>query len=317
MRCLVTGAGGFAGGHLVTALLAREHEVWASGLDPLGDLTPAGTHDAPLDVTDRAACNALVRECRPDWVFHLAGFAHVGKAEQEPEECLAVNFGGTRNLLEACLEASPDSRFLLVSSAEVYGRVAPGAPPLPETAPMRPATVYAVSKAASELAGYHAHARGLDVVILRPFNHIGPGQSADFVSSAFARQVAAIEAGLQEPVLRVGNLGAVRDFCDVRDAMATYVMLAARGGSGEIYNVTSGVGVSIREVLTTLISLSRVEVRVETDPERLRTLDIPALHGSGEKLVRLMGRHLELDLERTLGDVLDYWRATIGAERAR
>jgi len=316
VRALVTGAAGFAGRHLCAALAAAGHDTLGTGLPGMPP-PPAGVAWTDLDVTDGAACRAALAAARPEWIFHLAGFSHVGRSESAPEECLRVNFGGTRALLEACLAAVPRPRVLLVSSPEVYGRMAPGAPPFTEDAPARPATVYGVSKAAAEAAAHHAAARGLEVVILRPFNHIGPGQVEDFVAAAFARQLARIEAGRQEPVLRVGNLSAVRDLCDVRDVVAAYVRAAEGARSGEAYNVTSGRAVSVQELLDELRALARVPVRVEQDPARLRAVDVPVIHGSGEKLLRDTGVRIDLDLRRTLRDVLDYWRATELADAAR
>lgn len=316
MRALVTGAAGFAGRHLCAALAAGGHDVLGTGLAGTPAL-PKGVAWADLDVTDGAACRALLAAARPEWIFHLAGWSHVGRAEAAPEECLRVNFGGTRALLEACLAAAPRARVLLASSPEVYGRTPPGAPPLTEGMPLRPATVYGVSKAAVEAAGHHAVARGLDVVILRPFNHVGPGQVDDFVTAAFARQLARIEAGRQEPVLHVGNLSAVRDVADVRDVVVAYVRAAQAARSGEAYNVTSGRAVSVQELLDELRALARVPVRVEQDPARLRAVEVPVIHGSGEKLLRDTGVRIALDLRRTLGDVLAYWRATELADAAR
>jgi GDP-4-dehydro-6-deoxy-D-mannose reductase len=314
VRALVTGAEGFAGGHILRTLLDGGHEVWGTSLDAF---EYEGVPMERLDVTNEARCREVVSEIHPDWLFHLAGWSHVGLAEKNPDACLDANFGGTRSVVGACLSDSPLTRVIVISSAEVYGRVAADAPALTETDPVRPATVYAVSKAAGELAAHHAHARGLDVVIVRPFNHIGPGQSPDFVCSAFARQIAAIEAGRQEAMLRVGNLLAVRDFSNVRDAVSAYIGVAESGVSGEVYNVTSGAGVTIRAVLTTLISMCKREVRVETDPTRLRPLDTPVLHGSGEKLARVTGHDIGFDLEQTLREVLDYWREVIASEAER
>ncbi len=312
MIALVTGAGGFAGRHLVARLLRDGHEVLAAG--PPEAETPAGARWAELDVTDGTAVERLLGEARPELVFHLAGFAHVGQAEQRPEACLAVNFGGARHVLEACLARCPGARVLLVSSAEVYGPVPAERMPVVESEPRRPATVYAVSKAAAELAASHAVARGLDVVVVRPFNHIGPGQSDAFVASSFAHQIARIEAGRQPPVLRVGNLRAVRDMMHVRDAVEAYVRLAERGLRGEAYNVTSGCAVSIQDVLDGLLALARVPIEVEQDPSRLRAGDAPVFHGSAEKLARATGLRPGLDLPAVLREVLDYWRAREPAE---
>ena len=316
MRALVTGGAGFAGRHLLAALERAGHEAVGAGLpDGHGRPEHGAWHD--LDVRSEPACRALLGELQPGWVFHLAGFAHVGRAEADPQACLAVNFGGTRAVLEACLAAAPRARVVLVSSAEVYGRVKPDELPVTESQPLRPATAYAVSKAAAEMAGHHAAARGLSVVILRPFNHIGPGQSEDFVASAFARQVARIEAGRQEPVLRVGNLAAVRDLLDVRDAVQGYLRAAEAGRDGAVYNVTSGDAVAVKDLLDTLLSLSEARVSVQPDPARMRPVDVPVFHGSPERLLADTGFRARLDLRRTLSDVLDYWRAreTTSVER--
>ncbi len=316
MRALVTGAGGFAGRHLAAELLVQGHAVTACGLAGAGT-PPDGARWLDLDVTDAQACRAVLAAERPEWIFHLAGVAHVGRAEAAPDECLRVNFGGTRSVLAAALEHAPAARVVLASSAEAYGRVPPDALPVTEERALRPATLYAASKAAAEMLAHHAAARGLDVVILRPFNHAGPGQSDDFVTAAFARQLARIEAGCQEPVMRVGNLSAVRDLCDVRDVARAYVGAARAARAGEAYNVTTGRGVAVSEILDTLRALARVPVRVETDPARLRPVDVPVFHGCGEKLARDTGVRLVLDLQTTLRDVLDYWRAIepAGSER--
>jgi GDP-4-dehydro-6-deoxy-D-mannose reductase len=307
VRALVTGGAGFAGRHLLAALDRGGHEVVGAGL-PDGGLPEHGDW-RDLDVRSEAACRELLAELQPGWVFHLAGQAHVARAEADPLGCLAVNFGGTRALLEACLAAAPRPRIVLVSSAEVYGRVRPEDLPVTESQPLRPATAYAVSKAAAEMAAHHAAARGLSVVILRPFNHIGPGQSDDFVASAFARQIARIEAGRQEPVLRVGNLAAVRDLLDVRDAVQGYARAAEAGRDGATYNVTSGDAVAVRDLLETLLSLTEARVSVLPDPARMRPVDVPVFHGSAERLAADTGFRARLDLRRTLSDVLDYWRA--------
>jgi GDP-4-dehydro-6-deoxy-D-mannose reductase len=324
VRALVTGGAGFAGRHLVAALTGAGHDVVAAGLPDPGSAAsdtpagfPAGAAWRTLDVTDAGACRAVLGAARPDWVFHLAGYSHVGRAEQAPDACLAANFGGTRALLDACLAAAPSARVLLVSSAEVYGRVPESALPVTEDLPLAPSTAYGVSKAAAEMAGHHARARGLAVLLLRPFNHIGPGQSPDFVASAFAQQIARIELGRQEPVLRVGNLEAVRDLSDVRDTVAGYVRAAEAGRPDGTYNVASGRGIAVRELLDTLLSLSAGGIRVEQDPARMRPLDLPVFRGSGERLTRDTGWRITRPLRDTLRDVLDYWRASerLAAER--
>lgn len=313
MRSLVTGARGFAGQHLVQHLLAMGDEVVASDAAPVpeGEASTEGLKHAVLDVTDEQACWDVLDDCRPEAVYHLAGMAHVMHAEQNPTRCMEVNRDGCRNMLEACLNGFANARFLFVSTAEVYGRVAQEAMPVVETQPLNPSTVYALSKSQAEMQTHLAVARGLHAVIARAFNHIGPGQSRDFVTAAFAHQIASIEAGLQDPVMHVGNLQAVRDFSDVRDTVAAYRLCLMNGDAGEVLNVTSGLAVSIQEILDVLISLARCELSVEVDPARMRPLEVPRFHGSAEHLRERCGHTPEHDLKETLQGVLDYWRASV------
>lgn len=320
MKALVTGAAGFAGRHLVESLLAAGEEVVGCGLaaaprEGEDDALPCAWVE--LDVTDPQACWDVLDAVRPDAVYHLAGVAHVAQAEADPQRALDVNFGGTRHLLDACLDGFANVRVLLASSAEVYGRVPTEQQPVVEDQPLAPGTAYALSKAAAEMAVHHAVARGLYAVIARPFNHIGPRQSDDFVASAFAHQIARIEAGEQEPVLEVGNLDAVRDLSDVRDIVRGYRELLRVGRPGEVFNLTSGGAVRIADLLDTLLELSSATIEVRTDPARLRPLDVPIFHGSGARLTERCGYAPRLDLARTLRDVLDYWRASVSRNLAR
>jgi len=316
MRALVTGAAGFAGSHLVEHLLACGDEVIACDHQAVQGLPPAVRCER-LDVTDGQATWELLTATRPTAVYHLAGIAHVVRAEADARECQRINAGGTRELLEACLEGHAGIRVLLVSSAEVYGRVAPADLPVREEHPLRPATAYAASKACAEMHAHHAVARGLHVVIARAFNHIGPRQSADFVAAAFARQIALIEAGLQEPRLRVGNLAARRDLSDVRDTVADYRACLVHGSPGEVFNVASGRALEIAQLLDVLAGLSRVPIHVEVDPERLRPVDVPVFHGDPGRLRDRAGPRPARPLEETLGALLDYWRATVAREPER
>jgi GDP-4-dehydro-6-deoxy-D-mannose reductase len=313
MKAFVTGAGGFAGTHLVRHLSAGGHEVVATDL-VAPPSTVEGVQCLPLDVTDEQACWNLLTDCKPDRVFHLAGMAHVMHAEADAARCFEVNAGGCRNMLEACLDGHARVRFLFVSSAEAYGRVSVADLPVGEDHPLRPATAYAASKACGEMHVSHAVARGLHAVVARAFNHIGPHQSDDFVTAAFAHQIARIEAGLQDPVLQVGNLAAVRDFSDVRDTVAAYESCLEHGLPGEVFNVTSGWAVSIQEILDGLVSLSPGEILVEQDPARLRPIDVPVFQGSAERLRERTGHRPAYDLKQALAGVLDYWRATVASE---
>ncbi len=295
MRVLITGASGFAGRHVSAAVAAAGHEPV-----PLG-----GPHDPPpaLDLLDPVSVRWAVAAAAPDAVIHLAGQAFVPPSIADPLATLAINATGTAHLLEAVRAADRPIRTLIVSSAEVYGRQPTASMPLAETTPVQPENPYAASKVAAETyAEVWSRIYGLDVVIARPFNHIGPGQDARFVVPSFARQLAEIAAG-GPPVLAVGNLAAERDFLDVRDVAAAYVALLANGRSGSVYNVCSGRAVAIQEVLRQLITIAHVPVEVRDDPERLRPSDIPVLCGDSTKLRAETGWAPQHTLAASLRDI--------------
>jgi GDP-4-dehydro-6-deoxy-D-mannose reductase len=290
MRTLVTGANGFAGGYAVERLRADGATVVA--------------FDG--DVRDAAACRAQVRAAAPDAVLHLAAIASVGEAWRRPHEVRAVNVEGTRNLLDAVREAAPGARVVVVSSAEVYGVVPEDGQPIAEDAPAAPRSPYAESKAEAEQV---ARAAGLDCVIARPFPHVGPGQDVRFAIASFAAQIAAIERGEHEPVLRVGNLDARRDLSDVRDVAVAYEALLRAPAATGVYNVCSGTAHRIGDVLDRLLALAEREIVVETDAGRLRPSDVPLLLGDPGRIERELGWRAAIPLERTLGDVLARERA--------
>lgn len=303
MRALVTGASGFVGRYLVERLHADGIEVLAAG----------GPHDAdthfPIDLLDAQTLNAAFDLAQPDLVFHLAAQAFVPRAIEAPAETYQTNVIGTANLL-AALRAWRDRtirgvRLVFVSSAEVYGTQPRDAMPIDESRAPNPANPYAASKAAGEaLVLGEARTFGVDAVITRAFNHIGPGQNERFVVPSFALQLVRIARG-GEPVLLVGNLEPKRDFLDVRDVVDAYVELARSGNGGEIYNVCSGGAVSVREILGELIRIAHVPVEVREDPARMRPADVPILYGSNEKLRSATGWSPRIPLRRTLQDVYD------------
>jgi len=308
---LVTGGSGFVGRFLVRELVAAGYRVHATyhGERPRPEAYPAGVTWWPLDVVVPADWQAVLEDVCPDAIFHLAGLAHVGRSWQDPHRYLQVNFWGTFYLMDALVRADRRPRVLLVGSAEVYGSVRPEENPIRETQPLRPVSPYGLSKACQELLGFQYYqAYQIPVIVTRSFNHVGPGQHSGFVCADFASQIARIEAGGAEPVLRVGNLEAVRDFTDVRDIARAYRLLVERGRPGEAYNVCSGRGVSIRDLLQELLRLASVPIRVETDPRRYRRVDIPVLVGDPTKIRDHTGWVPTYAFQQTLADILDEWR---------
>jgi len=321
MRFLITGITGFAGRHLTARLLSDGHEVF--GITRRA-LTPA-EHGARLpnvppdhlsvaSLSDAPRIAEVIRQARPDGVFHLAARTTVPASFADPEETYRTNLFGSLHVFAAVHSAAARCRIVWVGSSEAYGQVDPNDLPITETSPFRPLSPYAVSKAAADLAAYQwSRTHGLDVVRVRPFNHTGPGQAPHFVCADFARQVIAVERTAQPPRIEVGNLDVVRDFSDVRDVVRAYLAAWKRGQAGEAYNVCSGVARTPRDILDTLIRLSGVSVTVVVQAERQRTVDVPALVGSAAKLHAATGWSPAIPWEQTLRDVLDDWRARLAA----
>jgi GDP-4-dehydro-6-deoxy-D-mannose reductase len=265
-----------------------------------------------VDLRDPQATLELVREVEPGIIFHLAADSSVPASYADPWETLENNIRGQLNLLEAVRKSVQSSRVLVVGSNEEYGAPDPDGLPLTEESPLRPGNPYAVSKVAQDLLGLQYYlAHGLLVIRARPFNHTGPGQSPRFVVPAFARQIARIEAGLQEPEMRVGNLAAGRDFSDARDIVRGYYLAVVNGQAGEVYNLASGRSRPIRDVLDALLSLSEIPIAVTTDPDLYRPVDVPEVFGSADKLYRATGWALRIPFEQTLADTLAYWRRKV------
>ncbi|MBI3924263.1 MAG: GDP-mannose 4,6-dehydratase [Armatimonadetes bacterium] len=312
MKALVTGVSGFAGSHLVDQLLARGIEVFGTvhrtreGID-------RAVRQLPCDLLDQEEVRGVVHRVGPDQVYHLA--AHSFAADRDPWRTLEGNVRGQLNLLEALRDSS--ARILVVGSALEYGPVRPEELPLTEDHALCPTSAYALSKVAQDLMGYQYHrSHGLFIVRVRPFNHTGPRRGERFMESDFARQIARAEAGLGPAVLSVGNLENRRDFTDVRDVVEAYRQLLERGKPGEVYNVCSGRSWRIADVVETLVSKSRVAIRVEVDPERLRPDDVPVVEGSFERLGRLTGWAPRIPFQQSIEELLDYWRQRIRQELA-
>ena len=299
---LVTGATGFAGGHLLAHLasVGVPAHAWAHRAAPAsGDGAASWT---AVDLLDRAAVRDALDSARPAAIYHCAGIADVHGTWSAPTYALRVNAIGTHYVLEGVRELGLDCRVLITGSALVY-RQSPDA--ITEDQPIGPTTPYGVSKLAQEMTARESE---IATLLTRPFNHAGPGQSAAYATSAFAQQIAEIETGRRDPVLRVGNLDAKRDITDVRDVVRAYRALMDRGRIRRPYNVCSGRTYTMRALLDILLSFARVRVRVETDPARLRPSDTPVVHGSHARLTEETGWTPEIPIERTLSDLLDRWR---------
>jgi GDP-4-dehydro-6-deoxy-D-mannose reductase len=305
---LVTGATGFAGSHLIDHLLEHEPHVFAWG-NPQGREIPSARQDrvtwTAVDVTDVDAVTAALTAARPSAIYHCAGFADVHSAWSRAADALRVNALGTHALLTALERARLDAPVLVTGSALVYR---PSLDALAEDAPLEPSSPYGVSKLAQEMIAAAGPGR---VVIARPFNHAGPRQSAAYATSSFARQIAEIEAGLHEPVLRVGNLDARRDLTDVRDTVRAYVLLVARGQGSRPYNVCRGEAYRMGDLLDALVGGARVGITVEVDQARLRPSDNPTVLGDPGRIRSETGWVPRIPIERTLSDLLDYWRGVI------
>jgi GDP-4-dehydro-6-deoxy-D-mannose reductase len=303
MRAVVTGGLGFVGRHLVAHLLAGGDEVIT--------LDHNGAH--PVDILDGPAVAEALLTAAPDAVYHLAGWADVGSSWSDPVSALRVNAEGTLHVLRAC-EAAAVPRVLAVASADVYGVVTPADLPLTEASPLRPTSPYAASKAAADALALQAFlGHGLGVIRVRPFNHLGPGQSESFVAPALAARIARAERdGLD--TIRVGNLSARRDVTDVRDVVRAYRLLVERGEPGEVYNVCSGQDIAIQELADLLVALARRPITLEPDSSLLRPVDLPLLRGDASKLRGATGWRPELLVEQTLADLLDDMRDRVRAE---
>ena len=302
---LVTGAAGFAGSHLLEHLSTRGDVTgWSRSAPPAEPATTARWQR--VDLLARDTVRAALRELRPAAVYHCAGVPHVAQSWKASAKALEGNVIGTHVLLDELRRLAQPVRCLVTGSATVYA-AAPH--PLAEDAPLSPASPYALSKLAQEALALRALAEdGVEVVVARAFNHTGPRQDPAFAAPSFARQIARIERGAIEPVIRVGNLEAERDFTDVRDVVRAYRLLMERGISGRVYNVCTGVGRSIRSVLDALVARSRSKVEIELDPEKLRPSDTPAVIGDPSRLMTETGWAPERSFDDMLDALLEYWR---------
>ena len=317
MRILITGISGFAGSHLADHFLRiGGHEVhgtikWRSNRDNIRHIEDKIAL-LECDIKDAFAMKTVIEAVKPDQIFHLAAQSYVPFSWRVPQETIDTNITGELNLFEAVRAVGIDPLIHIAGSSEEYGLVHPDELPITESNPLRPLSPYAVSKVAQDFLGYqYFKSYGMKIVRTRAFNHTGPRRGEVFVTSTFARQLIEIELGRREPVMLVGNLEAVRDFTDVRDVVRAYALALDKGTPGEVYNIASGSGIKIKDLLGKLVALTKVKVDIKQDPNRMRPSDVQLLTGSAKKFHQATGWKPEIPLDQTLKDIMDYWRTVL------
>ncbi len=315
-KILITGAAGFAGGFLVEHLLSlKNFDIVGTYLSD-DQLKFAVRKDEvkfeKLDLLDASSTAKIVKQTKPDYIFHLAALTSPRESFENPALTITNNTTAQVNLLEAVRSSDIDAKILIISSADVYGLVDKKDLPIDEDTPLRPVNPYAVSKIAQDFLGLQYFlSYGLKIVRVRPFNHIGPRQSARFVVASFAKQIAEIEKGSKTPVISVGNLSSKRDFTDVRDMVRAYLLAMEKGKAGEVYNIGSGESYRIKEILDMLLSLSSKKITIEVDSTKLRSKDEPELVCDNSYFSKQTGWAPKIDIKETLRDTLDYWRKIV------
>ncbi len=319
-KVLITGITGFAGSYLTELALTKKDvkvfgiKRWRSKLDNIAHIKD-GITLVECDIKDASSVREILDGIKPDMIFHLAAQSFVPTSWNAPSETLTTNIIGELNIFEAIRQTGINPLIQVAGSSEEYGLVKPEETPIKETVNLHPLSPYAVSKVGQDLLAYQYYkSYGLKIVRTRGFNHTGPRRAEVFVCSNFAYQIAKIEAGLQEPTIRVGNLSTVRDFTDVRDMVRGYWLALEKGEAGEVYNICSGKGYSIKEVLDVLKGYSKKKFAVKKDPSRLRPSDVPILIGDNTKFVKQTGWQPEIPFEKTLEDLLEYWREKVRRE---
>ena len=316
-KILITGASGFAGRYLAQQLVKLENnELFGTYLAENSKVVLLDIsfkiNLVNLDLMDFKSVTNIIEKIRPDQIYHLAALTSPTQSFKEPSAVMINNISSELNLLEAVKNAELKTRIIIISSAEVYGKVDSSDLPIDEDTPLKPGNPYAVSKLTQDFMGLQYNiAYGLDAIRVRPFNHIGPGQTEHFATSAFAKKIAEIEKGIRKPILTVGNLDAKRDFTNVKDMMRAYILLMEKGKSGDVYNIGSGISYKMGDVLDILLSFSSAQIKIEIDPNLLRPSDNPELLCDNKKFVDLTGWKPEIDIETTLREILEYWRKKV------
>jgi GDP-4-dehydro-6-deoxy-D-mannose reductase len=309
MRVLITGATGFAGRHLSRLALSRGAHVYGLARPASVSRLVEGVEPVQADLSQLNELRAMLEKAQPEWIFHLAGQASIASARENPQLTFETNVSGTRRLLDAVLSLSTRPRILVACSSDAYGLSAQSGKKLTEEDRLQPLNDYGRSKAEQEsVAMAYQGQFGMHIICMRAFNHLGPGQSRGFVAADFAAQIAAIEKRLQQPDMRVGNIESVRDFSDVRDVVQAYWLALEKGTSGEVYNVASGEGHRVSEILQFYLKRVSVTIKVHSEP---RPSDIPYFVGDAGKLARAVGWKPVIPFEAALQDVLEDWRKRI------
>ena len=313
-RILITGVTGFVGSHLAEFFLAKGNvelfgiERWRSRTENV-DHIKARLNFTECDIRDASSVKKAVQKIKPDQIYHLAAQSFVPASWSAPAETLTTNIVGQLNILEAVREMGINPAILIAGSSEEYGLVHPDELPIKETNPLRPLSPYAVSKVGQDLLGYqYFMSYKLHVIRTRAFNHTGPRRGEVFFCSTIAKQIVEIEKGLKEPVIEVGNLEAQRDFTDVRDVIRGYFLALEKGKPGEAYNICSGKAYKMRDVLDMFLGLTKVKIKERQDPKRMRPSDVPILLGDHSLFSKTTGWEPEIPFEKTLKDLLDFWR---------
>ena len=309
MKALIIGAAGFVGKYLLAHLSETyPWQLYATKL-PQEDIQFDHATILDLNILEKEEILQTLKEIQPDYIFHLAAQSSVALSWKKPALTVDINIKGCLNLLDAIREADLSPKILLIGSGEEYGHISSENIPVSEGTLPRPGNIYAATKVCQNMIGsIYAQAYHMDVMLVRAFNHIGPEQAPAFVVSDFCKQVAEIEKGNSEPVLRVGNLSAKRDFTDVRDVVRAYGLLIQHGQAGETYNIGSGHAIAIQELLDRILQLSNSNITVETDVNKLRPVDVPIIEADISKLQACISWKPEIPLDQTLLETLNYWR---------
>jgi len=316
MKALITGISGFAGSHLTELLIEKGYEVFGTFFDKSTFSNLSGfMNKVKVYRCDIRNCDALknvIEDVKPDEIYHLAAISFVPTSLKEPKLTFDTNLYGTLNLYQAVIDSKMNPKILFVGSADEYGLVKEKDIPIGESYPLLPVNPYSISKASADfLSFFYFKNYGLNIIRVRPFNHIGPRQSPEFVCSGFTKQIAEIEKGLREPIIKVGNLEAKKDFTDVRDMVRGYWLALDKGEPGKVYIICSERAIQIKGLLNHLLELSSRKVEIMKDPKRMRPYDNPILQGDSSKFRRRSGWKPEIPLDKTLKDILEYWRKVL------